>query len=287
MSLIIIIIWAVLFGAVVGSFLNVCIYRIPEDMSIVYPGSSCLKCGKKISWYDNVPLLSYLILGGKCRNCKVKISIVYFIVELISGLLSGGLFYSFFLNGTGSFETAIVYILLSYALIVITFIDFKHQIIPLNITFGGIIIILLISVIIPETYCAKVLRDIFVLRPVSRLYSLKMCLLGISVSGGLIFVTEIFGRYIFKKEVMGRGDTYLMCMVGGVIGWKLGVVVYFTAPFFGLLMAIPVVIRKKAHSVPIPYGPFLSIAVILALFLRNYFLRIIDTYIIYFKLLLL
>lgn len=261
-----------------GSFLNVCIYRLPKCISILSPRSFCTNCNNKIAWYDNIPILSYLILGGRCRNCKSKISIQYIFVELFSGLITGWFYYFFIINGNKSLESVISYILLSYALVVITFIDIKYLIIPNTITYSGILIVAMLSIIFPGIYDSG--DYVIHYLNISRIHSFISCILGMSVSGGLIFLTVFIGRYVFKKEAMGVGDAKLMCMIGGVIGWKLGIVVFFVAPFFGLFAAIPMWITKKTQL--IPYAPFLSLATLIVISFQDYFVRIIETYIILF-----
>lgn len=272
----ILIIWSICFGFLIGSFLNVCIYRIPLGKSILFPGSACTECNCKIPWYFNIPIFSYLILMGRCKYCKNYISVRYVFVELLSGLITGGLIYVFFVNGNISLETVIMYILLSYVLIIISFIDFEHLIVPNVITYSGIIFLLVISIVFPETYYFKILLNERFLNDVSRIHSFVICLTGMSISGGTVFITSLIGRLILKKEVMGLGDAKLMCVIGGIIGWKLGIAVFFVAPFFGLCMAIPMMIIKKTRV--IPYAPFLSMAAILIIFFQDYFNSIIKIY---------
>ncbi len=281
---IIILAWATLFGIVIGSFLNVCIYRIPKGLSILFPGSVCTKCNSKISWYDNIPILGYLILRGRCRNCKEKFSVRYIFIEFFTGLITFLFLYYLFFSGSKPLETVIVYILLTYILIVITFIDFDYLIVPNSLTYSGMIFVLVISVLIPGIfeYNNNQLGTQYVsIYYVTRWHSLFNCLIGIIVSGGIVFATAIIGRCILKKDVMGIGDVKLMCMSGGIIGWKLGIIVFFIAPFFGILMAIPVMLKKNTRM--IPYAPFLSIAIIVSIFFEDYFLGIVDSYIEMFR----
>ena len=279
---VIILVWSIFLGFTIGSFLNVCIYRLPKGISIVFPGSLCTKCKNSIAWYDNIPILSYLILRGKCRKCENKISIRYVLVELFSGLITGAVIQYFYFAGNKPLETVIVYILLLYLLIVITFIDLEYLIIPNTLTYPGISIVLILSVIFPGIFCNK---DLFftstIASEISRLDSILLTLLGVIVSGGIVFITAIIGRLIFKKDAMGIGDVKLMGLAGGIIGWKLGIVVFFIAPFFGLCMAIPMSLRKNVRL--IPYAPFLSVSILIVLFFQNYFIEIIDNYIFVIK----
>lgn len=237
---------AFIFGTFIGSFLNVCIVRIPDGKSIVKPPSHCPNCLKTISFYDNIPLLSYLVLMGKCRFCKTKISPRYFMVELLTGML----FLFCYLN-YGLSAKFFVYSALFSSLLVATFIDLKYQIIPDAISISGIFIGFALSIIFPS------LR--YILSPkIAALDSL----LGIFIGGALIWLTGAFGKLLFKKEAMGFGDVKLMAMLGAFLGWKKIVLTFFLAPFFGLIFGIISLIKTKSHY--IPYGPFLSLAAFIA-----------------------
>ncbi|GAF68030.1 unnamed protein product, partial [marine sediment metagenome] len=177
-------------GLIVGSFSNVCIYRIPRNESIVYPASHCPKCRTTIKLIDNIPLLSYVILKGRCRNCKSKISIQYPIVELLTGLI----YLIIYLTYGLSVQT-LIYIILSSALIIIAFIDLNEQIVPDVISLPGIVIGFIISFFVPY---------------ISYINSA----LGVVVGGGIILIIGLAGSVIFKKEAMGGGDVKLAAMIG-------------------------------------------------------------------------
>jgi len=231
-----------LFGLAIGSFLNVCIYRMPRNESIVSPGSRCVSCKKPIPWYDNIPLLSYVLLRGRCRSCRVKISPRYFFVELISALCFLILFMHFRFN-----YIFWIYSLLASGLIVITFIDLEFQIIPDSITIAGIFAGLLLSIIFPGVQGAFTWKRAF-LNSIS----------GVLIGGGLIYLTGVLGQLAFKKESMGGGDVKLMAMLGAFLGWKMAVLIFFLAPFFGAPAGIYVKFIKKEDI--IPYGPYISLA---------------------------
>ena len=172
-----------IFGAVVGSFLNVCIYRLPKEESVVFPPSHCPKCDYKIRFYDNIPIVSYLMLGGKCRSCKTRISLQYPAVELINGLLTLFLFIKF-----GPSLSFLMLFLFCSALVVITFIDLEHQIIPDVISLSGIIVGFAASFILPWLGWLN-------------------SLLGIAIGGGSLLVVAYGYQLLTKKEGMGGGTS--------------------------------------------------------------------------------
>lgn len=231
-----------IFGLIIGSFLNVCIYRIPRNESIVYPGSRCVSCKKTIPWYDNIPLLSYLMLRGRCRVCHEKISFRYFAVELISALCFLVLFINFNLN-----YLFWIYSLLTFSLIVVTFIDLEFQIIPDRISLVGIFAGIILSIIFPGLQNAFAWKKAFL-----------NSVIGALAGGGLIYLTGVLGQLAFKKESMGGGDVKLMAMLGAFLGWKMAVLIFFLAPFFGAPIGIYMKFVTKEDI--IPYGPYISLA---------------------------
>lgn len=233
-------------GATVGSFLNVCIYRLPKKESIVHPGSHCPHCNHPINWYDNIPFISYLVLKGHCRHCGAKISFRYFAVELLTALLFLLLF-----NYFGLSLTFWIYVVFCSSLVVVSFIDIDIREIPDEISLSGILIGLVLSVIFPQLQDTG-LRKLAFLRS----------FLGIIAGGGGIYFTGLVGDAIFKKESMGGGDVKLMAMVGAFVGWKLALVTFFLAPCFGAIVGIIVKIKKGEGL--IPYGPFLSLATLIS-----------------------
>ena len=236
------------FGAIVGSFLNVCIVRMPKEESIVFPSSHCVHCRKQIPWYDNIPFVSYIALGGRCRFCKEKISIRYFIVELVTA----GLFlwtYVYF----GLTWKILPYLVFISGLIIATFIDIEHKIIPDEISVGGIIVGLIFCLLIPELQKTS-----------SYLLAFGRSLMGVLIGGGAIYAMGLLGDFIFKKESMGGGDVKLLAMIGAFMGWQSALLTFFIAPVFGGIVGIIVKIRTK-ESV-IPYGPFLALGALICLF---------------------
>ncbi|HNX91002.1 MAG TPA: prepilin peptidase [Candidatus Omnitrophota bacterium] len=236
-----------IFGVVIGSFLNVCIHRIPRNESIVWPSSHCPKCGKAISPVDNIPLLSFLILKGKCRACGEKISVRYFLVELLTAILGVGLFFVF--PDLAAFG---VYWLFACILLVIVFIDIEHRIVPDVLSLPGIILGFVLSVMsVPEG------------RIVFSLNNGVDSLLGMIAGAGCIFIMGTVGEMIFHKEAVGGGDLKLMGMIGAFLGWKMALLTFFMAPIIGSVCSINILIQKK-DSV-IPYAPYLCASAMISL----------------------
>ncbi len=230
-------------GALIGSFLNVCIYRIPAGKSVVSPPSSCPVCNHRIRWFENIPIVSYLFLGGKCSSCKLKISLRYPAIEALAGLLFVLVYSSF-----GYSPVTLVYWLFAATLIVITFIDFDHQIIPDIISLPGIPIGFACSFFIPWL-------------------SWLDSLLGILLGGGILFAVAWLYEVLAKREGMGGGDIKLLAMLGAFLGWNAILPVIFIASLVGSLVGVPVMIMQKKDSrLAIPFGPFLAGAALVYLF---------------------
>ncbi|MFH1479333.1 MAG: prepilin peptidase [Candidatus Omnitrophota bacterium] len=261
-----------LFGSMIGSFLNVCIYRIPRDESIIFPASRCTSCKKPIKWYDNIPLLSYIFLKGKCRSCNEKISPRYFIVEL-SSALSFLILYVYF----GASYKFFIYSILVFNLVIVSFIDLEFQIIPDRISIGGILLGLVLSSCIPELHNSYVwieglLRSLLgVLTGGFLLYFMLLLgnlgLLGLRHFGIRMrknpYWRKKFAKYRHMKESMGFGDVKLMAMLGAFLGWEKTVLVFFLAPFLGTIPGLYFKFKKKSDI--IPYGPFISLASIVVM----------------------
>ncbi len=235
-------------GAMTGSFLNVCIVRLPLDKSVVFPGSHCVACSTPIKWYDNIPLISWLLLRGRCRECKEKISFRYWLVEFLTAVT----FYLFYRH-FGLQAVLGPYLVMVSGFIVAVFVDFEHRIIPDEVSIGGMIAGLVFSLIIPELHAAK-----------TPFLGVGFSLLGILVGGGTIYLMGVIGDFVFKKETMGGGDVKLMGMVGAFLGWKLALLTFFLAPFFGAGFGIVEKIRTKDST--IAYGPFLIMGALVSLF---------------------
>lgn len=236
-------IFAFLFGAVVGSFLNVCICRLPEGRSVVSPPSACPSCGSGIRWYDNIPILSYLLLRGRCRSCRTPISWRYPLVEAINGLLTLSLFVRF-----GPSLTFLSLFLFCCALVTITFIDFDHQIIPDVISLPGIAVGFVFSFFLPWL-------------------GWKSSLIGIVAGGGMIWlIIELYYR-LRKEEGMGGGDIKLLAMIGAFLGWRAILFTLFAASLVGSIIGVTLMyVRKKDGRLAIPFGPYLAFGAVLYIF---------------------
>lgn len=230
-------------GLCIGSFLNVCIYRLPAAKSIVHPRSMCPQCDTLIPFYDNLPVFSYLWLKGKCRRCQVKIPMRYPMVELLGGLFALGAYLKF---GQG-IETLIYYVFIA-ALLVVTFIDIDHRIIPDVITLPGI----------PIFFAAS-----FALSAITY----KEALLGILLGGGSLFLVAWIYSLITKKEGMGGGDIKLLAMMGAIVGWQGVFFTIFVASLVGTLAGLAVMLQsRQGMKLAVPFGPFLSIGAITYIF---------------------
>jgi len=229
-------------GLIVGSFCNVCIYRIPKNESIIYPASHCPKCRTTIKPVDNIPLLSYILLKGRCRNCGSKISIQYPVVELLTGII-----YLIIYLIYGLSIQSLVYIILSSALIIIAFIDLNEQIVPDVISLPGIGVGLILSFFVPYL-------------------SFINSALGVVVGGGIILIIALVGSMIFKKEAMGGGDVKLAAMIGAFLGWRYTIISLFLGFFLGALAGIFLILSKiKSKEDMVPFGPFIALGSLITL----------------------
>ena len=229
-------------GLIVGSFCNVCIYRIPRNESIIYPTSHCPKCHSAIKPIDNIPLLSYILLKGRCHNCGSRISIQYPIVELLSGVI-----YLIIYLIYGLSIQSLIYIILSSALLIIAFIDLNEQVIPEVISLPGMVIGLILSFFVPYI-------------------SFINSALGIVIGGGIILVIRLAGSLIFKKESMGIGDIELAAMIGAFLGWRYIIISLFLGFFLGALAGIILILSKiKSREDVVPFGPFIVLGSLITL----------------------
>lgn len=237
-------------GLAIGSFLNVCIYRIPRsDMSIYSPRRSfCPECNQSIKFYDNIPLLSYLILRGKCRHCKARISVLYPIVEFVTAALYIGIYYQF--GTTLYFFHAIFFV---SVLIPIAFIDAQHYIIPNVLSLTGLILGLGIVCVI-----AYQNKDV---------EYLKERLIGFVAGGVAIWLIAFIGSAIMRKKAMGMGDVKLMAIIGLYLGAfpELLMVIALSAFSGAVVGTLLIATGKKDRKSPIPYGPFIAGAAVIVL----------------------
>ncbi|MBN2565625.1 MAG: prepilin peptidase [Candidatus Eisenbacteria bacterium] len=224
------------FGAVLGSFMNVLIHRIPRGQSIVSPPSSCPSCGARIRPRDNVPLLSFALLRGRCRGCGARISVRYPTVELLSALVPIAIHASY--GFTVGFW---VYWALACVLIVLSFVDLDERIIPDRVTIPGLIVGVLVA-------------------PLLGLTTWSGSLVGAAVGGGALYLIALLGVAVFRKDSMGGGDIKLAAMLGAFLGWRLIVVSLFTAFLVGSIAGIGAIAAKgREWDRTIPFGPFIAI----------------------------
>ncbi len=262
-----------LMGTFVGSFLNVCAYRLPREQSVVRPRSRCPRCGSPIAWYDNIPLLSFALLRGRCRRCRGAIHWRYPVVEALSGIAAVAVVHRF-----GHGPVALIYLVFIWALLTASVVDFEFQIIPDEISLGGLALGLLAGATVPALHATS-----------SIWLGLARSLVGVFVGGGTIYAVGMFGsvllkglrllgvamrhhpawrrrlaRYRHMREAMGGGDVKLMAMAGSVLGWKLVLLSFFLAPVLAVVPGMIWLWWKRSSL--IPYGPFLSAALVVSLF---------------------
>ncbi len=223
------------FGLCVGSFLNVVIHRLPLSRSIVHPPSSCPKCGRQIRFYENIPVISYLLLGGRCRGCKTEISIRYPVVELL-----GGCFAVLVLLRFGLTASAAIYYVFVMTLLAITFIDIDHQIIPDVMSLPGIPLFFLASFVVPAL-------------------TWKQSLVGILVGGGSLYAVAVVYSLLTGRSGMGGGDIKLLGMIGAMVGATGVFFTIFVSSLVGTAVGMAVMLAKgKDFKLKIPFGPFLA-----------------------------
>lgn len=244
-------------GAMIGSFLNVCIYRLPRGLSIVVPPSHCPSCGKTIPWYDNIPILSYFLLNGRCRFCRLRISPRYLIVEILTASLLAALVARF-----GPTPKFLAYSIMSCGLITATFVDLEIQEIPDEVSLGLLAVGLILSLILPSVLDAS-----------SWFGGILNSALGALAGGVSIYLMGFFGELVFKREAMGGGDVKLMAMAGAFLGWEKVLLAFFLAPLFGSVVGI--ILKIKEGREVIPYGPYLSLAVLVSIFFGEWILRLL------------
>jgi leader peptidase (prepilin peptidase)/N-methyltransferase len=230
-------------GALIGSFLNVCIYRLPRGESILWPGSHCPSCGAAISWSDNVPVLSYLWLVGRCRHCRSSIAIRYPLIEAAN---AAG--YVLILWAFGVTWTTVLYCILFSALLVVTGTDLTHKIIPNIVTVPGIVLGLIgAATVLP-------------VGPVN-------ALLGVVVGGGILWALAWASPYLFGKEGMGGGDIKLLAMIGAFLGWKPALLTIMIGSLTGSVIGIALIaFRFMKRDEYIPFGPFLVFGAVVSMF---------------------
>jgi leader peptidase (prepilin peptidase) / N-methyltransferase len=250
-------------GAMWGSFFNVCIHRLGLYESVVRPRSRCPSCGRTIGAGDNIPILSWLVLRGRCRGCRAPISARYPLVELLSLGLALAVYARFVDGGAGDATARLAHFFVYFAfagtLLVLSGIDLDHQLIPDRVTYPAIPLFFA---------CALLLRDVAPLE----------LLLGAVIGYGLVALTAELAYWALGREGMGYGDAKLLMMVGALLGWRAVVVTFFGAPFFGLVIlpAAHLLRRKRVLGVEVPYGPFLAAAALVYVFFGDQLLALLP-----------
>ncbi|HET9191710.1 MAG TPA: prepilin peptidase [Vicinamibacterales bacterium] len=229
-----------LLGLIVGSFLNVCIYRLPRRESVNWPGSHCTACNRPLSWYENVPIISWLVLRGRCRTCGERISVVYPLVELITGVL--------FVAGYAIYGwTPMLAVRLAFAcaMVVLFAIDLRHHLLPNVITVPGIVIGFLLSLFLPPGW--------------------KASLIGLIAGGGVLFVIAEGYYRLRGVEGLGMGDVKMLSMIGAFLGWKLMLVTLILGSFAGSLIGVGVIaLGRGGMKAALPFGTFLAVGALTA-----------------------
>jgi leader peptidase (prepilin peptidase) / N-methyltransferase len=261
-------------GTVVGSFLNVCIYRIPWEKSVIWPPTShCFHCLATIEARDNLPIFGWFLLGGKCRNCQVPFSIRYPAVEFLVGLLFlavylvDGVLPKPYVDSNLALLVKVLYQAILVALLVaVTFIDADLTIVPASVTNTGIILGLALGACFPEVRPEPSQAATF-------LSGLWVGVKGLLVGGGLIWTIRVVGTFVFRREAMGSGDIHIMAMIGAFLGWRIALLTPFLAAFVGLVPALwkftfylikrLTGIKYTASDREMPFGPYLSVAALI------------------------
>ncbi len=239
---------AFIFGSIVGSFLNVCIWRLPRGESIAWPPSHCINCQKPIHWYDNIPLVSFFLLRGRCRQCKARISRQYWVVEFLSAL-----FFVLFYQVFGWTPQGILYLLFALGFLVLSVIDLRHYILPDSLTIPGIVIGLAASSVWPWMHGQEVW-----------VRGLLSSAIGVVVGGGILWAAGSIAEWILKKEAMGGGDVKLLAAIGAVVGWPGVLWTLMVGSCIGSVYGIYQ--RVARGEALIPFGPFLAAGAFLYFF---------------------
>lgn len=253
---------ALLFGLIIGSFLNVCIYRWPRDLSVVKPRSHCTACEKMIAWYDNVPVVSYLVLGGRCRYCRARISWRYPVVELATGLL---FFYWVYTHGVEVF--AIKMCIFSALLVGLTFSDLEERILPDEMTLGGIAIGLVFAWFVNiGDFSAMAILWLVGLQPPEKFHSLAESAIGAALPALFLWGGGWLYEKVRHREGLGFGDVKLIAMVGAFLGLHSALFTLILGSISGSIVGYSYIrfTHKDASNYELPFGTFLGIAALVA-----------------------
>ena len=231
---------AAAFGAIVGSFLNVCIHRLPRGKSIVWPASACPACGRELSWFENVPIISYTLLGGRCRSCRAPISMRYPVVELVTALLFAACAWAY-----GPTLLFVSRVLFGSALVVLFAIDLEHHLLPNVVTLPGIIVGFVFSLFLPPGWVDS--------------------LIGLVVGGGGLFLIAEGYYRLRREEGLGMGDVKMLAMIGAFLGWKLTIVTLMMASLAGSIIGVLLIATRRGDmKYALPFGTFLALGAAVA-----------------------
>jgi leader peptidase (prepilin peptidase) / N-methyltransferase len=264
-----------IFGTILGSFLNVCIYRLPKNISIIHPHSHCTSCKSPIKFYNNIPVISFLLLRGKCKNCDTRICPTYLIVEILAGLICVFLVWRFGL----SLDT-LFYLIFLLSLVVITFIDIDNMIIPNAITIPGIVIGIIYGSVRTDwsglwNLSSNFHFDFSTIASFINYVPVFDSIFGAILGGGILLIIAFFYESIRKREGIGMGDVKLLAMIGAFLGWKSIIIVLLISSLLGTIAGLIVIIFKKGDlKYALPFGPFLSLAAALYLIARGLSLKL-------------
>ncbi len=237
-----------MFGACWGSFLNVCIYRIPAELSVVKPRSRCPKCMTDLAWKDNIPIFGWIFLGGKCRYCKVPISARYPSIELLTAILFTLVWIRY------PYDLLVApYGVLVFGLVLGSMVDFDEMWIPDRCTIGGMIIGPIFSVLLPSMHGAE-----------THMGGLVGSLVGLAAGFGSLWSVSIIGKLILKKDAMGFGDVKLMGALGAFLGWESIIFIVFVSSLLGTIVGVTfIALGNKEWQSKIPFGPYIALAAII------------------------
>ena len=269
-------------GLCIGSFLNVCVYRLPREMSLMHPGSHCPCCNEAIAWYDNIPVLSWLALRGLCRRCGVLISPRYLLVELLTGAVFVWIYHTHLTAPAGSVLSAIptlgAYLVLASALIVSSFVDIERMVIPDEIAIGGMYVGPVLCTIWPGIIHHDGPLTGWLLRMMGAttagpVAGLAASVIGMGVGAGVIYAAAVLGKALFRKEAMGFGDVKFMGMAGAFIGWQGALLTFFVACVLGAVVGIALLIRHR--DTHIPFGPYLAAGALVVMLHKDLTVRLL------------
>jgi leader peptidase (prepilin peptidase)/N-methyltransferase len=274
-----------LLGLVVGSFLGVCIYRLPKNESIINPPSHCASCNQPLKWFENIPIISFIVLGGQCRYCQKRIPLVNLSVELISGIIAVYLFSRF--GFTLNFILGLIFF---SSLIVASFIDFRYQVIPDSVSVSALLLIFIIKAIQSFGTYGDIMRKPIVSSIGGAIFAGGLVYLIIIIFNFILFdiIATIYKKrgkvfYLLKKfdnedeaSCMGLGDVTLMALIGSLLGVQGALMTFIIAPFIGSVIGIVILATKRDHI--IPYGPFLSLAALVVFIWQDQILAAVNSF---------